>query len=614
MPDSQTPLYQRLFADLKRRKVFKVAAVYGAVAFGALQAADVLIPALHLPEVLITAIAVITLLGFPVAIAVAWAYDRTPQGLVRTKEADESELTAIAMQPPGQRWPIGFAAVVGTALLVSGAWWVLGRDGAGASRADQPGSLTAVEGVAGTDVDLVSIAVLPFVNMSGDPENEYFSDGLSEELINALVTIDGLKVAARTSAFAFRGQERDVREIAGELGVGHVLEGSVRKAGERVRITAQLIQANEGFHLWSEVYDRQLTDIFAVQEEIAEAIADQLELALTEEGKRTLALRRTEDLEAYDQYLLGRHQWATRTDSGLVRAKQHFEAVIARDSMFTPAWSGLAGVYAALPWYTSAEPAETLDRGVAAARRAIELDPTSAEAHAALAVILYEFGWEWEAAEAGFQMMLDLDPDYSQGLNWYAQLLMLSGRVTEAVPLGRRAFSLDPLFFLHSYNLGNYLANADSLEEAIAWFDRASELQPGVAEVYWDKAGYLLVAGRFDEAADAFEDWLRSNGIEGPERIRVVMAAMEDPSRRPEAMEVLRALEALGRIDPILWAPMTADLGNLDHAIELIEAGYEARNPYLTSLGVDPRYASIREHPRAREIIREMGLPMGRID
>jgi TolB-like protein len=609
---SDTSSYQRMFADLKRRNVFKVAAVYGAVAFGVLQGADVLVPALHLPEAVITAIAAIAILGFPAAIALAWVYDRTPQGLVRTRGADEGELTEIVMQPRGQRWPVGIAAAAGTALLVSGAWWVLGRDAADSSPPAEP--VTASVPAAAEDPDGVSIAVLPFVNMSGDRENDYFSDGLSEELINALVTIDGLKVAARTSAFAFRGQDRDVREIGAELGVAHVLEGSVRKAGDRVRITAQLIQTNDGFHLWSEAYDRQLTDIFAVQEEIADAIAEQLELTLTVENKNTLARRRTEDLEAYDLYLLGRHQWATRTDSGLVRAREYFEAAIARDSTFSPAWSGLAGVYAALPWYTSAEPAVSLDEGVAAARRAIKLDPTSAEAHATLATILYEFGWDWDTSEAEFQIMLDLDPEYSQGLNWYAQLLMVRGRMAEAIPLGRRAFSLDPLFFLHSYILGNLLAVADSLEQAKVMFDRAIVLQPTVAEVYWDKGGYLLAAGRFDEAAGVFEDWLRMNEIEGPERIRVVMAAMAEPSRRPEAMEVLEALEALGQVDPVLWAPMTADLGYLDHAMELIEDAYEAGDPQLTFLGVDPRFASIREHPRAREIIREMGLPVGRIN
>jgi serine/threonine-protein kinase len=621
---SDTPSYQRFFAELKRRKVFKVAAVYGAVAFGVLQAADVLIPALHLPESFITAIAAIAILGFPASIAMAWVFDRTPEGLVRTAEAAEGELSAIAMQSRGQRWPVGIAAVLGTALLVSGVWWVLGRDAATGSNVGEPAAAAALGADAGAGAapgaapgaagDEISIAVLPFVNMSGDPENEYFSDGLSEELINALVTVDGLKVAARTSAFAFRGQERDVREIATELGVGHVLEGSVRKSGDRVRITAQLIQAEEGFHLWSDVYDRELTDIFAVQEEIAEAIAEQLKLTVTAEGRSTMARRRTEDLEAYDMYLLGRHQWATRSETGLFRAKEYFEEVIRRDPTFAPAWSALSGVYGALPWYTRFDPAEALATGREAARRAIELDPASAEAHAVLAVIEYEYGWNWDAAEAEFEIMLELDPEYALGLNWYCQLLVAIGRVSEGVALCRRAYSLDPLFFLHSYIMGNTLAATDSLDEALAMYDRALELQPGVPEVDWEKGGFLLLAGRLDEAAGAFETWLRKEGVEGPERMGIVMAGMEDAARRTEATEVLRAFEAQNRVDSVLWAPIAAELGEIDHAMELVEAAYAAGNPYMTLMGTDPRFASIREHPRAHEIIHEMGLPVGRID
>ena len=324
--------------------------------------------------------------------------------------------------------------------------------------------------------------------MSGDPENEYFSDGLSEELINALVMVDGLKVVARTSAFAFRGQERDVREIGAELGVEHVLEGSVRKAGDRVRITAQLIQAQDGFHLWSETYDRQLDDIFAVQEEIAAAISEQLELTFTPEDRSTLARRRTDDLEAYDLYLLGRHNWATRLDEGLVNAQRYFEAAIERDSAFAPAWAGLAAVYDALPWYTDYPADEGAERGKQAARTAIALDPSLAEAHAALGIILYEFDWDWAGAAAAFEDMRAADPDYAQGLNWECSFLTSIGEIGESLPLCRRAVELDPLF-MHNHNiLGFALAVAGYREEALASYERAIELQPEQPELRLDYA------------------------------------------------------------------------------------------------------------------------------
>lgn len=245
--------YQRFFADLKRRHVFKVAAVYGAVAFAAMGAADFLVPALRLPEAVATGIALIAVLGFPVALVLAWLFDRTPAGIKRTEAAAEGELEAIVAQPRMKRWAAGVLALVGTALLLGAGWWALEAAGSGET--------------------YESIAVLPFVNMSGDAENAYFSDGLAEELLNALAGIQELKVAARTSAFAFKGRSADVREIGRALDVETVLEGSVRRSGDRVKISAQLIDASTGYHIWSRECDRRLDDIFAVQDEIASAIA-----------------------------------------------------------------------------------------------------------------------------------------------------------------------------------------------------------------------------------------------------------------------------------------------------------------------------------------------------
>jgi adenylate cyclase len=603
----QTPGYQRFFAELKRRRVFRLMAVYGAVAFGVLQAADVLIPALHLPESMITAIAALSLLGFPIAIALAWVFDRTPDGLTRTPEAETAEITTIVSQPAGSRWPAGIAAVVGTALLVSGVWWVIGRadDSAAPAAGAQDGSAAAVAAAPG------AMAVLPFVNMSGDPENEYFSDGLSEELINALVMVDGLKVVARTSAFAFRGQERDVREIGAELGVEHVLEGSVRKAGNRVRITAQLIHAEDGFHLWSETYDRQLDDIFAVQEEIATAISEQLELTFTPEDRSTLARRRTDDLEAYDLYLLGRHNWATRLDEGLLNARRYFEAAIERDSAFAPAWAGLAAVYDALPWYTDYPADEGAERGKQAARTAIALDPSLAEAHAALGVILYEFDWDWAGAAVAFDDMQEADPDYAQGLNWECSFLASIGEIGESLPLCRRAVELDPLF-MHNHNiLGFTLAVAGYREEALTSYERAIELQPEQPELRLDYAVELLAANRFEEAVGAYEIWLGLEGLEDPSEIRIVVEGVKDPAQQEAARATLRRLEDSGRIRPFHWIHLWAELGDVERAIELLETAYAERDPYMINLGVAPRFESIRHDPRVIRMIQEMGLPVG---
>ncbi len=608
----QTPSYQRFFAELKRRRVFRVMAVYGAVAFGVLQAADVLIPALHLPESMITGVAALALLGFPLAIALAWVFDRTPDGLTRTRDAATGEIAHIASQPAGRRWPAGVAAVIGTALLVSGVWWSIGRAGEPEAPAagDRPTSppAEAVAGASGSATDENSIAVLPFVNMSGDPENEYFSDGLSEELINTLVMIDGLKVAARTSAFAFRGQERDVREIGAELGVAHVLEGSVRRAGDRVRITAQLIQTQDGFHLWSETYDRQLDDIFAVQEEIAVAISDQLELTLTPENRSTLARRRTEDLAAYDLYLLGRHSWATRSDEDLVKAREYFEAAIELDSAFAPAWAGLAAVYDALPWYTDFPAMEAAEQGRQAALRAIALDPTLAEAHAALGVILYEFFHDWDGAAAAFDDMRAADPDYAQGLSWECLFRTIIGRAEDALPQCRRAVSLDPVAGHPHWNLSTALIASGRFEEGLASYDRAAEHLPDVPEIRFEKAGMLLSADRYEEAATEFETGLRIEGFDTPEDIRTVIAGISDESANSAGRAALRRLESQDRVTPYTWIQLWAEIGDLDHAVDLLEDAYALGDPNLLFLGVDPHLRVLLDDPRTDRILEESGL------
>jgi TolB-like protein len=614
--------YQRLLAELKRRKVFKVAAVYGAVGFIVLQVVELLVPMLLLPDWVYRFIGLLLLAGFPIAIVLAWAYDLTADGVQRTGEATAGELEAIARQPRGQRWPIGIAALVGTAMFALGGWWFLGTGESagettvgldpGAATVAAPaaaGSLASASESAGDEGP--SIVVLPFTNMSGDPDNEYFSDGLSEEIINSLVMIDGLKVIARTSAFAFKGEGFDVREIGDTLGVGNVLEGSVRRSGDRVRITAQLIDATDGAHLWSETYDRQIDDIFAVQEEIAEAIAEKLELTLTEEGRTSLAARRTSDLQAYDLYLLGRANWATRSDSGLVAALEHFEAAIARDSMYAPAWVGLAAVHDALPWYVyGIDPRESADRAKQAAYRAIELDPTSAEAYATLGVILYEFDWDWEGAEAAFEKMLELDPDYAQGLNWYSQLLIALLRDDEAMMYGRRSVELDPLSVHNSYIYAYTQYMAGALDGAIATYDRAMVMSPDLAEAMLEAGTTSLAAGRYEKATSYLERWLAVEGFDAPSRIATVVAGVQDPSLHDDAVRMMDELLAENPTNPFYFVTLLGALGEIERAADIAVAAYESGDPNLIYLAADRRFWPMHADPRVQRIIEEMNLPL----
>ncbi len=591
--------YQSFLAELKRRHVFKVAAMYGATAFVVMQAADFLVPALRLAEAVATTIALVAILGFPIALVLAWAFDLTPEGMKRTIPAGAGELEAIVAEPKSRRWPAGILALLATVLFLGGGWWVLRGEAGGAAGVGTPSAVAR------------SIAVLPFVNMSGDPENEYFSDGLAEELINVLTGIEGLKVAARTSSFSFKGKNTDVREIGAALGVGNVLEGSVRKSGERVRITAQLVQVSDGFHLWSETFDRELTDIFAIQDEIASSIADQLQLTLGTEIGGAVAKRPTDDLEAYDLYLLGRHRWATRTDAGLIEARDYFERAIARDSSFAPAWAGLAAVFDALPWYVEFPVEEASRKGKAAALRALDLDPDLAEAHAALAVLVYEYDWSWSESERHFRRAIELNPNYSQAYSWYCDLLIYQARVEESLPLCRRALELDPLSLMANWSMTTSLQIGRQIDEALAQYERVAEIQPDLPDPIWEHADLLVRTSRFDEAADKLERWAEIEGFTQPELAREVVAGIEDAARKSAALAAVRALLREDRVSPMWWVPFFAHLGETEAALTLVERAYEERDPNLVGLGVMPHYDLLRNEPRFIRILTEMGLPNG---
>lgn len=372
---SEPKRYQTFFADLKRRQVFKVAAVYGVVAFAVLQAGDLLIAGLGLPEMVLGAATVLVILGFPIALVLAWAFELTPEGVRRTEAAGSAELAAIVAQPKARRWPSGLFALAGTILLVLGVWWTMGRGGGGDS------------GAAADNPPPNSIAVLPFLNLSADTADEYFSDGVTEEIITALSRLRDLRVVSRSATFRYKGRGVDPREVGRDLGVGTILEGSVRKEGDRIRITAQLIDVADGFHIWSENYDRRYADIFEVQDDVATRIADALQLNLTESEAASLRRRPTDNLEAFELYSKARAQFYKYTPEGNAAALSLYERALAIDPDYALALAGLSlcqSQYINSGW---SEDPEWLSRAEANARRALEIDPQLAEAHFALGFV-----------------------------------------------------------------------------------------------------------------------------------------------------------------------------------------------------------------------------------
>lgn len=436
----------RLLAELKRRRVFRVMAVYGGVAFVVLQVADILLPGLGLPDWTLRLVLVLLLLGFPVAIVLAWAFEMAPGGMQRTAPASDEEIAAIIAAPAARRWSVGIAALAGAVLLMVGAWWALGR-GTTESRAFD------------------SIAVLPFVNLSGQEEDEYLGDGLSEALLNALAQIEGLKVASRTSAFAFKGSATDARTIADSLNVQTVLEGSVRRSADSLRITAQLIAGDDGYHLWSRDYRRVQGDLLEIQDDLTRRIVEELSVKLGRSANPAAEARGTQDVTAYDYYLRGRYFWNKRTPEDMPVAIGLFEKAIEADSGFAPAYAAIAEAYA-VPTGWGEDPRASLDAAERYARLALNIDPTLAQAHAALGYTVMMRDLDFPRAEGSFERAIELDPEYPTAHQWYAEFLIAIGRDDDAIREVKRAEELDPTPIIR-WNVGRILLFAGRYDEAI---------------------------------------------------------------------------------------------------------------------------------------------------
>ena len=508
-----TPSYQRFFAELKRRRVFRVMAVYGVVAFGVLQAADIAFPRLGMPEWTITLVLLLSLLGFPIAIVLAWAFEQTPEGLKRTPDAEDAEISAIASAPAAQRWPVGVAAAVGTALFLVSAWWMFDGPNAGSTVAELD-----------RDAPVESIAVLPFVDMSPDGDQEYFGDGVAEELLDALAKVEGLVVAARTSSFRFRGENVDIGDVARQLGVQTVLEGSVRSGGDRVRITAQLVNA-DGFHLWSERYDftlAQMADLISVQEEIAQAIVRELLLSPEPaEGQalETLVAQGTDNLEAYNAFLRGRHLAEQRNPESMASASAQFERAIELDPDYALAWAHLAMTNnLRIGWGFALDSAAlqrgefggdslVQSRGAEAAERALELNPLLAEAYAARGYVHTFIAYDSAAADQAFARAIELDSRFATAWQWRGEHYSDAGYPEAGIPYLEEAHRLDPLSPIIMVDLAEAYIRAGRYAEGDRLIESAFELEPDFLPAVNSLALLTPAKGDAEATTGSSPDW-----------------------------------------------------------------------------------------------------------
>jgi len=455
----------------------------------------------------------------------------------------------------------------------------------------------------------LSIAVLPFANMSPSKDDEFFSDGLTEEIISALARIPEVKVIARTSAFALKGKQDDIRGIAGKLGVTRVIEGSVRKAGNRIRVTAQLINAADGVHQWSRRYDRELNDVFAVQDEIAAAIAQALELTLA--PRFASARREPPSLPAYEAYLRGRHLWNKRTAESLTRAIQYYQQALDHDPGMAAAFAGMADCYLILATLMITSPAIVVPRARAAVTRALELDPGSGEARATLASIRSFCDWDWEGAEHEFQRAIALEPNYSVARQWYGATLCSTGRLAEGREHLRAALQLDPLSPMVGTQLavGYYLERryADALRECASVLD----LHPA----FWVAWHWLGVCNQaLGRPEDAIEHLTQAThlSVDSPMACASRGHALAQSGKKAEAERVLSDLQRRCEseyVPPYTLALICGGLGRNGDALRWLEQAHEERSPAIALwLRSEPRLDSLRSETRFQRILHSARL------
>ena len=458
------------------------------------------------------------------------------------------------------------------------------------------------------------IAVLPFANMSPDPLDGYLADGMTEELITSLAGVRELTVIARTSVMKYRATQKGISEIARELNVAAIVEGSVRKAGERLRITVQLVDAATEGHIWANNYDRKLDDIFAIQGEIAEKVVTELSVKLVGPEKNRLEKRPTNDPEVYMLYLKGRHYWNERSDEGLQMAVSYFEQAVKKDPGFALGYTGLADCYNVMARNGPSEPGPNFERAKEFATKALELDENLAEAHAALAGVLNYYSHDWDRAEAEFRRAIELKPNYSVAHQWYSHLLGVEHRLRDAEDEMVIAIQLDPFSIIINHNMGAAYYYQGNFDKAISWFQRANDLDPSLMLASWGPTNMIqayVLSGRTGDAVNELEKLERL-----PRKVRTlelmrayVLAGMK---RREDARAVLRKVESEyihQQLSPYQIALVRFTLGDVDEGFRWLQIAYDTHDGGVIWINGDHELKDVRSDPRFIALRDAMGLP-----
>ena len=608
-----------LFNELKRRNVIRVGIAYIVLAWILLQVGDVVFEALNLEASANTLLLAILAIGFIPVVIFSWAFELTPEGLKRESEVERSaSMTAVTAKKLDLMVIVlilvGIGVIAADRLLFpepvsqAGDVPMVAENSVPEQSASE--TQTAVNeraSAAPASSDRKSIAVLPFTNMSGDPENEYFADGISEELLNVLVRIDDLRVPSRTSSFTFKNSDQKISEIADELDVEHVLEGSVRKAGDQVRITAQLIRAETDEHLWSESYTRKLEDIFAVQDEIAQAIVAALKVSLGAE--EAITEHGTANTDAYNHYLKGRFFWHQRTRESFENAERELKQAIELDPGYADAWAALADVYVLQPEYRWADMHTAVEQARAATARALELDPRSARALTTRAYLRFLFDWNYPAAEADFKQAIQLAPDYATAHQWYAEMLGTLRRGEEALEHAEKAYELDPLSPVKPMVVGNVLVSMQRYPESFRWYELALEIAPGWFNALGNLANARMLHGDYVEARELWEAAIVAQGFpkEGGQYLYDVTDALAGKIDKEQAISSVLSSE-FAVCNMYDTPSLLASLGAYQKALDVMETCLDEGDAYATAMNFLPPYEPMRDMPRFQALLKRINL------
>ena len=578
---------ENFFSELKRRNVYKVAVAYIVAGWALSQGIAQVFPVFDIPNWAIRLIVILIIIGLPIALVLAWSFEITPQGIKRTETADAMP---EATRKKKHVWI--YVVVIGAVLSIG--LFFLGR-------------FTALNTASPARTSNKSIAVLPFDNLSRDPDNAYFCEGVQDEILTRLAKVADLKVISRTSTQHFKSAPDNLPQIAKQLGVAHILEGSVQKASDQVRVNVQLINAVTDAHLWADTYDRKLTDIFAVESEIAKTIAETLQARLTGSEKSSIAKTPTVNPEAYELYLKGRFFWNKRTGDDLRKSIEYLKQAIAKDLAYALAYAALADSYGILRFYGGASPDESIVPAAAAAKKALELDDSLAEAHGSLGLIATE-ELEIHRAVSELERAVQLNPNYATGHHWLALAFTALGQADPSVRELKRAVELDPLSMVINADLSIGYLYARRYDEAEAQARKTLEIDPRSFLAHYYLGMALQLKGRLKEAIPEFQKAVELN--HDPYSMSMLVQAYARNGQTDEARKLLAHLNEMAKsaeVPEYALATAYTSLGEKERAIQALEHGFAGGNKsYLFLLPGDPFLDDLRGDPRFEALVQNI--------